>query len=225
MSITVIRRRLGAATTPDPTVERMRLVSESGAVSVTVPFAPTEIEYGGLAPDWATADRPGAEPLLLRTQQPLATLGFSYLLTDPVERDWPQTAAFNALVTLARQRERVLVRYGPSEAGLWRITDAGVSSLMRHPVTNEITRATVSIKLTLASDPAPAVGPVSRPAPPPAPAPAPARSHTVVRGDTLWGIAQRYYGSGPLWPRIYDANRTKIKDPHWIYPGQTFVIP
>lgn len=51
------------------------------------------------------------------------------------------------------------------------------------------------------------------------------RTHTVVRGDTLWGIAQRYYGAGSKYTVIYNANRDKIKDPHWIYPGQVFTIP
>ncbi|HZA72078.1 MAG TPA: LysM peptidoglycan-binding domain-containing protein, partial [Propionibacteriaceae bacterium] len=96
-----------------------------------------------------------------------------------------------------------------------------------HPTTNEITRATISVTLKRASDAAPAVGPVTggtKPAPAP-PKPAPQRTHTVVKGNTLWGIAQRYYGRGTLWPRIYDANRSKIKNPHWIFPGQVFVIP
>jgi len=46
-----------------------------------------------------------------------------------------------------------------------------------------------------------------------------------VKGDCLWNIAQRFYGQGALWPRIFDANRSQIKDPHWIFPGQRFVIP
>lgn len=48
--------------------------------------------------------------------------------------------------------------------------------------------------------------------------------HTVVRGDTLWGLAQRYCGSGHRWRQIYQANQGQIRDPHWIYPGQRFVI-
>lgn len=85
--------------------------------------------------------------------------------------------------------------------------------------------------LPLEEAPAPAppsVPPVSLP-PTPAPAPAPPappqRTYTVVSGDTLWDIARRYYGNGALYPRIFEANRGIISDPHWIYPGQTFIIP
>lgn len=55
--------------------------------------------------------------------------------------------------------------------------------------------------------------------------PASGRTYTVVRGDSLWRIAQRYYGDGRLWGRIYEANRDKIRNPRLIYPGQTFIIP
>lgn len=47
--------------------------------------------------------------------------------------------------------------------------------------------------------------------------------HTVVPGDTLWDLA-RHYGL-TSWHVLYDANRDRIKDPHWIYPGQVFRIP
>lgn len=57
------------------------------------------------------------------------------------------------------------------------------------------------------------------------PASPPARYHTVVRGDTLWDISKKYYGTGTKWPTIANANKSKIRDPHWIYPGQVFLIP
>ena len=68
----------------------------------------------------------------------------------------------------------------------------------------------------------PAPVPPRKPTTPPAPKP---RTHTVVRGDCLWIIARKYYGNGAQWRKIYEANKAKIKDPHWIYPGQVFVIP
>lgn len=51
------------------------------------------------------------------------------------------------------------------------------------------------------------------------------RTYTVKKGDCLWNIAKRFYGKGSLYTKIYDANTKKIADPHWIYPGQVFVIP
>ncbi len=45
--------------------------------------------------------------------------------------------------------------------------------------------------------------------------------------DCLWCISARseVYGNGYLWRRIYKANRKKIKNANWIYPGQTLFIP
>jgi LysM repeat protein len=66
------------------------------------------------------------------------------------------------------------------------------------------------------------------PAPPPAPKPPASpkyEMHQIVRGDTLWGLARRYYGNGALYPRIFDANRDTVSDPHWIYDGKWLRIP
>lgn len=46
--------------------------------------------------------------------------------------------------------------------------------------------------------------------------------YTVVKGDTLWGIAEKYYDNGSAYPLIVSANN--IKD-GVIYPGQVLVIP
>jgi len=51
------------------------------------------------------------------------------------------------------------------------------------------------------------------------------RVHIVKKGDTLWDLAGFYYDNPFLWRKIYNANMDKIDDPHWIYPGQEFLIP
>jgi LysM repeat protein len=50
-------------------------------------------------------------------------------------------------------------------------------------------------------------------------------THTVVRGDTLWDLADHYYNDPFQWRRIWEANRDKINDPNLIYPDQVFALP
>ena len=50
-------------------------------------------------------------------------------------------------------------------------------------------------------------------------------TYTVKAGDCLWKIAEKAYGNGADWTKIYDANSNQIDNPNLIYPGQVFVIP
>ena len=61
------------------------------------------------------------------------------------------------------------------------------------------------------------------PAPTPAPAPSGGTTYQVVSGDTLWGISERFYGTGIRYPEIVAANG--IENPDLIFPGQIFTIP
>jgi nucleoid-associated protein YgaU len=47
----------------------------------------------------------------------------------------------------------------------------------------------------------------------------------IKRGDNLWRIARAAWGKGIRWSTIYQANNDQIRNPHWIYPGQVFVMP
>ena len=63
------------------------------------------------------------------------------------------------------------------------------------------------------------------------------KSYTIKRGDTLWSISQKHYGTGTKWKTIYDANskiieetakargRQSSQNGHWIYPGVVLTIP
>ena len=66
--------------------------------------------------------------------------------------------------------------------------------------------------------------PTQAPAAPAAPIEAPAkRIYTVVSGDTLWAIAERFYGDGSQYPKIASANG--IANPDLIMVGQVLTIP
>jgi LysM repeat protein len=52
-----------------------------------------------------------------------------------------------------------------------------------------------------------------------------ARKYTVRSGDTLFGIAKRFYGHGRYWHSLYQANRSKISHPDLIFAGQVLTIP
>lgn len=61
--------------------------------------------------------------------------------------------------------------------------------------------------------------------------------YVVQKEDCLWDIAQKKYGSGTSWRKIYDANKNVIEstakkygksssqDGWWIYPGTHLTIP
>lgn len=51
------------------------------------------------------------------------------------------------------------------------------------------------------------------------------KTYTVASGDSLSKIAKREYGDANKWPRIYEANKDKIKNPDLIHPGQVLNIP
>ena len=49
--------------------------------------------------------------------------------------------------------------------------------------------------------------------------------YEVLKGDSLWKIAERFYNAGEKWIRIFEANIDKIKNPSMIYPYQRLTIP
>jgi NitT/TauT family transport system substrate-binding protein len=52
-----------------------------------------------------------------------------------------------------------------------------------------------------------------------------AAEHTVVGGDTLSHLALQYYGNARKWPKIYEANKETMANPHYLYIGQKVIVP
>jgi len=49
--------------------------------------------------------------------------------------------------------------------------------------------------------------------------------YSIIKGDTLWAIADKFYDDGSKYTHIVDANIEVIKDADKIYPGQMIRIP
>jgi len=48
--------------------------------------------------------------------------------------------------------------------------------------------------------------------------------YEIQEGDTLWKIAEKFYGDGNMYQKIFEDNKEVIKDPNKIYPGQKIRI-
>jgi nucleoid-associated protein YgaU len=67
---------------------------------------------------------------------------------------------------------------------------------------------------------------LSRPtAPPTKPTAAGGRRHVVTKGDTLFSLAQRYYGNRSRWRDIYNANRDQLPSENALRMGMELRIP
>lgn len=73
-------------------------------------------------------------------------------------------------------------------------------------------------------EPAPTLAPPTRPGAT-LPATTGARLHTVVKGDTLYNLAQRYYGDRSRWRDIFTANRTRMRSENDLQIGMEILIP
>ena len=51
------------------------------------------------------------------------------------------------------------------------------------------------------------------------------RHYTVKAGDTLSKISRQFYGDANQYTKIFNANRSILRDPNTISPGQELLIP
>lgn len=51
------------------------------------------------------------------------------------------------------------------------------------------------------------------------------QNYKIQKGDNLWSLAERFYGAGKYYKRIFSANKNVIKDPDKIYYDEVIIIP
>lgn len=193
----------------------------------TMYSTPMTFEHGEVA-RFGFVEREGLKPITSMVGPGLRTLSFSHRI-GAMDYKASIEHVIIPLTRLARDGQKVRFVGGSSqyEQGVWwRIKDLSVSVEQR-AANNHISRATLSWSLEEAGTLPPTINKVTpKPSPPkPVAKKASTRTHRVVPGDTLWALAERYLRNPLRWPEIFNLNRAIIKNPHWIFVGQTFKIP
>lgn len=114
---------------------------------------------------------------------------------------WASESSGSDVDRLVLQSDRNLVLLGTDGSTVWQSNTA----------------------VAAASAPEAAPAPEAVPAPPAPEAPPAPRTYTVESGDTLWAIAERFYGDGNRYQEI--AAASGIANPDAIGVGQVVTIP
>ncbi len=189
------------------------LTSNNGAYRLVLQDDGNLVLYAGEQSVWATATN-GQDVQRAEVQE-----DGNFVLYTADKPVWHSDTQGAENVRLVLQDDRNLVLYSGDDAK-W--------SSETH--TDEVPAAPVEAapepapEPEVAAEPAAAeVAPAPEPEPAPAPEPPAARTYTVQSGDTLWAIAEQFYGDGNRYPEI--AGASGIDNPDLIQPGQLLTIP
>lgn len=187
------------------------LTSENGAYKVLLQDDGNLVLYSGDTAVWSTETN-GQPVVRAEVQQ-----DGNFVLYTAEKPVWHSDTKGAKDVRLILQDDRNLVLYG-FDGPAWSSETHTDEAPPPPPAPAES-----EVELAASEEPAPAEAPAPPPPPPlPPPPPAP-RTYTVVSGDTLWAISERFYGEGDKYRQIADASG--IPNPDLIYPGQLLTIP
>jgi nucleoid-associated protein YgaU len=143
-------------------------------------------------------------------------------LFSPHPNAAPSPELENTLRIRAR-RSQPLVACGPAASPAAAASDAPPPITLK--VSGPPPELTVPQKYPGDATPQGATWGMPAPVAAPPPTPAPPRRHTIVDGDTLSGLAERYLGSAGRAGEIFAANRDVLKDPELLPIGAVLTIP
>ncbi|GLP75462.1 lectin [Mycobacterium antarcticum] len=191
------------------------LTSENGAYRLILQDDGNMVLYAGAESVWSTGTN-GKNVVRAEVQS-----DGNFVLYTPKDPVWASQTKGAKDVRLVLQNDRNLVLYGFDGPAWSSDTKTDEVPASPPPVTDAPVEAEV-VPAAVTQDAPPAEAPPAPPPPPPPPPPA-ARTYTVVSGDTLWAIAERFYGDGNRYHDI--ASASGIANPDLIHPGQVVTIP
>jgi len=192
------------------------LTSRNGAYELTLQDDGNLVLYAGEQAVWSTGTN-GKNVVRAEVQA-----DGNFVLYTPDDPVWASQTKGAKDVRLILQDDRNLVLYGFDGPAWSSNTQTDEVPAPPPPATEPEAVPAAAEDLAPATDGAPAPQAEAPPPPPPPPPPAP-RTYTVVSGDTLWAIAERFYGDGNKYHQI--AQASGISNPDLIHPGQVVTIP
>lgn len=182
------------------------LVSHNGAFTLTLQDDGNLVLAAGGQARWATSTN-GQDVVRAEVQR-----DGNFVLYTPNKPVWHTDTKGKKDVKLVLQDDGNLVLY-TADGSTWATHTE--SDARPAPAAEP-----AAVEVTSADEPV--AEPIAEAAPEPTPEPA-ARTYTVVSGDTLWAIAERFYGDGSKYRVIADASG--VPNPDLIYPGQVLTVP
>lgn len=190
------------------------LVSNNGAYTLTLQADGNLVLAAHGAPVWATAtDGQGVVRAELQTDG-------NFVLYTPERPVWHSDTMGQKDVRLVLQDDRNLVLYA-ADGPAWSTgtqTDTESADLQKSVGPGADAGADEASQPAGEAMGEPIASAVAEQPAEPAP-----QTYIVVSGDTLWGIAERFYGDGNKYQVLADANA--IPNPDLIHPGQVLTIP
>ncbi|MDC8985352.1 LysM peptidoglycan-binding domain-containing protein [Mycobacterium marinum] len=191
------------------------LVSKNGAYTLTLQDDGNLVLASRGTPLWAT-DTNGQQVVRAEVQRDGNFV--VYTADKPV---WHTDTKGKKNVRLVLQDDRNLVLYAADGPAWSTHTETDAPPPPEPTAAAEATASDTAQRVD--TTPEPVAAAVAEPAPPePAAEPAP-RTYTVVSGDTLWAIAERFYGDGSKYQVIAEASG--VANPDLIHPGEVLTIP
>ena len=190
------------------------LTSNNGAYRLVLQEDGNLVLYAGEQSVWATATD-GQDVQRAEVQD-----DGNFVLYTPDKPVWASQTAGADNVRLVLQDDRNLVLYSGDDAK-WS-SETHTDEVPAAPVEAAPEPAPEPEVAEVAAEPV-AVEVAAEPEPAPEPEVPAARTYTVQSGDTLWAIAEQFYGDGKRYPEI--AGASGIDNPDLIQPGQLLTIP